>query len=680
MAKMSKEFLGEIDLKKKIEDFFTRGMELRRPYERQWWNNMAFFLGHQWIKKGDQLWRESLSEAGPLTGKMYMTENFIKTKTLRQATKILREQPILRVIPGSEQTEDREAALLGDKFLEYKILNNEAFQSEILNDLYNSWVTVCGIGWLRVYWDSTQVFSKPKKGKKEGEEVVRGDIEIDVVSPFEMLFDGMAGSRWDRIRRFMHVNLVEWDTLEEYYKTRSDGTEVLKKIEEADTMSEAYEKASILSQFNKLVSGGILTGPADLKPTDDAFLVRRFWEKKLGVWNVSVMVGDTLVEEEKKNPSENRGYVPYVPFRLFGIGNDPWGKTLLEDAIPNQKALNRVVWRIYRYYQRMPAPFWIFPKGSDMADQIHNETEVVEYEPNLALEDQGRPYQAEIKNLPGGTFRIMDFFRTLFDELMADAEVARGKAPAGVKSGIAVNLLQEKDQSTMARMVTNMESSLVRVGKIILSIAGKKYGENRLMQLLGEDNRFNVISFKGADFRGHNDVRIQPASALPASVPARQAFLLQVAGMGGFGPIQADEKARATFFKSLGMLQDPYQMSDRREHENQAKEENVIMTIDNKDVEVEKWHNDIIHWEIINKLRMSSKWRKFPDPTKERLNAHAIKHEEQYFEKNKASMTQMMAQEGIQAQIGATGKGGGAVSPTGDGSSKVQEPSLREGG
>jgi hypothetical protein len=117
-------------------------------------------------------------------------------------------------------------------------------------------------------------------------------------------------------------------------------------------------------------------------------------------------------------------------------------------------------------------------------------------------------------------------------DISGQSEVARGRVPTGVRSGVAVAYMQEEDDSKIAPTVENMEDAVALMGSLTLSRFGQFYHVNRILRFYRRDGVFDTLKFKGADLKNNTDVVCQSGSAMPKSKAARQQYTLQLVEMG----------------------------------------------------------------------------------------------------------------------------------------------------
>ena len=142
--------------------------------------------------------------------------------------------------------------------------------------------------------------------------------------------------------------------------------------------------------------------------------------------------------------------------------------------------------------------------------------------------------------------------------------MSKGQVPPGITAGIAINLLQESDDTAMGEISTNYEEALERLGNMMLSITKQFYLENRTLEITGQNGYSEEFEFKAekkdaegkvieeGTIKSKARVLVEAGSAFPKSQAGKQAFLVDLYKMGALGP-KGDGKTNRRFLKMLEM-------------------------------------------------------------------------------------------------------------------------------
>jgi hypothetical protein len=201
------------ELERKLE----ASKRIKRRFEPQWYLNLAFYDGKQWVGfDGLQLFDIELD-----ADKAKLTDNRIGPIVRTEIAKMTKTRPVFVGVPRSADERDQTAARLSENLLEYQWRHQD-----LLRKLRSAllWSRVCGAGFWKVTWDSEIGDSLDVLVNRDGEQikdgygapmrpdklatlpegfadahgvttrrVAMGDLRIEVKSPFEIYADTLAG-------------------------------------------------------------------------------------------------------------------------------------------------------------------------------------------------------------------------------------------------------------------------------------------------------------------------------------------------------------------------------------------------------------------------------------------------------------------------------------------------------
>jgi hypothetical protein len=211
--------------------------------------------------------------------------------------------------------------------------------------------------------------------------------------------------------------------------------------------------------------------------------------------------------------------LPLVHWPGIERPNSPLDEPLVTDVRPIQKELNRTLSQIVTHKNLTIKPQMIAPVNS-LRDRLTDEPGAVfAYAPVANLKPEWR----EMPALPPYVFEHLRDIQARIDRMFNMQAVSRGDVPANVEAGIAIDLLQEAAVDQVAPVIQRMESSLVRAGHIMASLAAAFYIEPRLLKIMGSSGSVQVKKFKNSDISGGFSFHCEPASGLPRTRAGKQA-------------------------------------------------------------------------------------------------------------------------------------------------------------
>ena len=114
------------------KEFYDVASELRKPFERQWYFNMAFFLGKQWITWNTA--KRQLETPLAPSWRVRLVSNRIMPTVLHIVAKLSQNRPVYKVVPNTAESEALNDALVSEKVLHHLHQNNS--QHALNQDLF----------------------------------------------------------------------------------------------------------------------------------------------------------------------------------------------------------------------------------------------------------------------------------------------------------------------------------------------------------------------------------------------------------------------------------------------------------------------------------------------------------------------------------------------------------------
>lgn len=496
--------------------FVDRCMRQRNEYslelDRQAEQNIAWFMGHQYL-----VWTHGASTLAPIVGterdRYYLTYNMLLPFVGSLVAKVEGEEVVYEVAPATADQEDYDAARINTHVLQY--------YSDLLNfpELINEadlWAFVTGGSIVRVTWDPERgseldlpatVGMSPAEFKKaygQPPETI-GDLDVCGVAPMNV-FWGPEGRTFEECDWLIEVS----EHSRSYLAARFD----VKPDELSDDSSE--------DQFYRI--DDITCSGISRKRTrdDDVVTVRSLWipRKRSGVKNGRYVVScGEKVLHNGDNPYEH-GEIPYAYLRGIVVPGRTRGMSYIENLRGPQSDINANVSQQAENRELMANPFVLAAKGTiaDRADWNNLPGGIREYIGQAPVVVPGAGMPNSVMLQLERTLRFMQDIAGVHDVSMA-------RVPAGVRSGVAIQWLQERDDSMLAPYVRRRKRFWERVGYLMLHCAAQYTTEERAVKIHGDEDRWEIMRYAGDDMRGskrvgpgvkHFDVRVR-TTGMPRS-------------------------------------------------------------------------------------------------------------------------------------------------------------------
>ena len=593
---------SSLELLNQLNEKFKEARDHRISQEAQWYKNMAFYMGKQWVDY-DKKSKKLIDFGDTPSWRVRHVTNYISTVVQTKVALLMKNKPTWNVMSMTDDTSDREGAKLSQQLLDY-LWRKENILEESRKLVHYG--TLFGSGLMKTYWDTE---TGPRvQDPESGEPVHLGEIQVTAVSPFEVFPDpkckspGINECRW-----LIHGYKLSVDEAVARY-----GTE-FEKDEERDGGEVTLEK-----QFQTLVGG---TGYADgvtntmYEEDGDMVTIKEYWENPNPINPAGKYVVFT------KNKVIYDGELPYgmdnIPFAKYDdiyVIDRFWGMSTVEQLIPLQVEYNKTRSQILENRNLMANPKWVAPTDSIANKEAINSEpgEIIWYN---AIQGIAPPQPMAMPSPPAYLFQQED--RILNDLQIVSGisdVVMRSAPPTGVESGRAMAILAEKDESRMSTTVQSFETALSKVGKYCIQLAKIFYDEQRAIRISGTDNIARIIYLKGANLSSPEDIAVTIGQGLGFSRLARIELLLE---MWDRGLMRDPQK----LIHLLEFGDDKGVNEEQNMDRNNASVENLMMS-QGQAAQPMPWEDHIIHLEVHRKFIKSEDFKSLPQPSQELVFQH----------------------------------------------------------
>ncbi len=603
-----------------VKNRLDLGFELRKPYDQSWIIDLAFLGGKQYTFFNTT--SRTIQQLKPVTGRIRNVDNQLLPRWRRQVADLVKSEPIVSVVPATMEEEDIEAAHVGDKVLEHFWQSNRMKRKQ---RQLAGWIYATGNGFLDDRWNRKL---GPVTVGKDGALVYAGDVDCGVWSPFEILVPFAVMGSSD-LHGFPWLIKMKWRDLDYYpanYPRRG---------------GDVVEESMSLPTVDTSLIFGAPTGSAAAGKVPGALLIELYIQPSAqfpkGVF-VAAANGTVLEREE----------FPFTKYNLehFKDIDQPglfWGKATLDEAIGHQKTWNRTISSIDEFNRVMAKGKWLIPRNAKMEvdpDDTHGQK--ISYTPVMGH----KPDLLTLKNMPASLGEMLSITRLSLDDLFSKHEVSRGTNKSDIRSGEMVALLQEQDAHGNIPAHALYEEALEEVMGRVLRRIKEGYKEDRMIQIVGRDDEFEVLSFKGADLRNSTDVKVKKQSSLPDSRIAREARVMNNFEKGIYGD-PADPETRRHVANLIEDAPTNILFSEVKSEEQVAHWENKILAdLEQPNVSlINSYDNDTVHLKIHTayQRKLDYQKRKINDPViyarlEERFISHNMAHNERLAEQRERAL------------------------------------------
>lgn len=534
-ARKNRERLAAIGLQ-----WFHQCQNERVMQERQWYLNLAFFYGQQNVKFRNVSGTNTFDLYVPKAPyyRVRMVINHVRRVVRKELSRLTAQKPSAYVVPSSNEDADVFAAQAGEQIWD-SLWRRLKFSKTLRESVF--WQIVCGNGFIKSYWDPTKLDPGAAENQK-------GDIVIQNISPFHIFVPDLLCTDIEDQPYVIHaqVRTNAW----------------IKQNFGVDVVANKYE--SVDEQMQNVM------GVYRNNNKKDQSVILEIWVKpgyipELPKGGCFILAADQLVQGWDTWP------YPHGQYPFTKLDSIPSGKfystSIIEDLIPIQKELNRSRSQLIESKNRMSKPQLAAEEGAVDPKRITTEPGlVVTYKVGMAA-----PTPIPLQNLPSYVTEEIDRLYSDIQDLSGQHDVSNGSTPPGVTAATAISFLQEQDESLTAPHYTSIEEGIEKVAGQSLNYVKTFWDEPRTIKIVGVDGTFDVQTFRGADLRENEDIRVEAGSALPTSRAAKQAFIMDLMKMGFIPPEKGLEIME---IGALNRLYEQLQVDKR-----QAQRENLKMRV-----------------------------------------------------------------------------------------------------
>lgn len=566
--------IDENELISYVDNEFERRKKERLPFENQWKLNVNFLEGNQYVDINPV--SQSLEEV-PRVFDWQEREVFdmIAPNIETRLSRLSRMRPVLKVRPGSSEPDDMRSTKVGNHLLK-NLYYDKKMQSKQAD--LNAWMEITGTCLMKHVWnpgmgqlvgyDDTVV---DMQGNPIPQEVHEGDLEVIVCPPQEIFPDSSYHQEVDSCRSIIHAKAFHVDEIEEVYG---------KKV--------APETLSVMQLERSMVgTGGLgynaMTYNYTTMTMQDYALVKEFWErptKDHPQGRLIVVANGVLLYYLDRLPymvgDDNRPALPFTKCVCITRPGCFWGKSIVQRMIPLQRRYNAVRNRIAEYLNRVAIGQWTVEQDTVDLDYM----EANAGSPGAIIEHRvgsNPPRPVQWASLPNEFQSEIATLLQEFSIVSGVSEISRqSNAPAGVKSGVALQLALEQDDTRLATTAQNISDFLVECGKLWLRLYRQYATGPRVLRAIGKNNVVEMVDWSKTDIES-DDVVIEPYSAMVESPAQRKQMVFDLIGTGilNEGAFSKEVRMKILEMIELGNWEDLD--SEDELHTSKAERENMAI-------------------------------------------------------------------------------------------------------
>ena len=613
---------GEKDIIQKVLDSKNTIQKQRNIHERQWLVNLAFLYGktnfiaeNRKISSGleDRIMWELKSEERK--NKVKRTSNYILPLYRSLLARLLLMKSHTTVDPTTSSEKDKAVARVSSEVIEdfWQMCNKgnpllcRKYSGMVLTlaQLFK-FMLVFGKGYLKPYFNPKTIAKTRLSGEIIEGEI--GEVECQVLSPFDVFEDRLG----------MHI-----------IEQRILPIEIIKSIYGVTVEPEKVTVSDTEQQLLNMLEGSDLESK-----NQEAAKIYEFWgiptEKYPG--GRHIITTDNKLIADDVIPPEYKKRLPYFGFDYLDLMFTGYPQGMVDQLISLQEEYNYTITRIHSYKKWFAGKLKV-PKKCQLEQKYDDEIgQIIYYE-----QGYGEPHFETPPNPP--TFLVEELIRIRKDmeDVASVHDSGMGRLPQQIKSGVAIENLNELDNNSLMPILMATEQKLGFFAETVLDIVEARYTEPRILKIAGENLGADVMTFMGSDVAGNKRIKVSIGSNMPITKSERQMFLMGLADKGYI------PKTKALELMEFGDISGLYSDLD----ENAQKIE-IGEMIKGVQVEPHDWEDHTIHLKVISDFLKGEQFKKTPPELQQILLQHRGIHQKflQVEMQSAAQMSQQTPQGG----------------------------------
>lgn len=642
------------------------GMAVKDPthiqLQRQWFQAIAYAAGYTNRFYGqpyneDYMFEEAFQNA-------YYSANHIGRMVRGEVARLTRARPSMEVVPNSSEQRDVYGARAAQQVADWLYYDSDA---EERRDDLALWLACCGTafdfhGWEPRFGEKRTVFTSPYDGSRKNEdqlstdelsfyqslgedsreELRDGDFDNETLSAFQVRVPlGPSMTHLDKMPWVCFTRLMSLDEIWDRWPAKA------KDINEEEAMMPpiaGYYWRHLCTLFSAIGNLNLSRGQSYLEGIEVCYYIRPPSERfPKGIYVVGIESQDLLLENGP-HPYETQGVkmrFPLTDYHHTKVAGRYWSKGIVEDLQGPQEDYNigRQQEIVQRHHHSKRQ--WLAARRANLTSRELTGATLMEYDSQYG---GGPPMPVDPSPMSQQIAQGREAALNDMQTLAAQSEASQGQVPEGVRSGVALQSLQQRDEMVTVGTHGRMERSFQRSMRARLMLFSKFVKAERRIEIYGEGRQADLVYLRGEDIANNTRLRIMPGSMFPRSKAQQQALFLDAVQAGVFDHPDPELRRYALQVLEMGALQTVFTEIDG--HSRRANQENDRFERGRPPFpDVDEDDDHLAHMRRHMILKVSDTYEKMSQVRKLAFDRHLALHRQYYAQ---IAMAPMMMQ-GMQA-------------------------------
>lgn len=549
--------LYEEDILAMLSEELRRRGEERHPLELQWILNANFLSGYQ------------TCAINAVSGEIRDTEeegigvyNRIAPLVETRMAHLKQLRYTMTVRPATNEAEDEERARIATRLLSHLVSSSDF---EAKRNMLISWSELCGSAFVLSWWDKDG--GREIGTSEDGKALHEGELRYGLLTPYEVYPESIYKQDIGDQRSLLIEQVLTSDELFELYGVRIPG-------EEVDTFALTPAEGSATGAYRSS------SYAFSYRTAHNSVRLLTWFERPNRQYpdgRLIIAAGDTLLFYGAL-PYDD---IPIVSVKCKDMPGQFFGRSVITDLIPLQRAYNGVKNKIHDYIRTLAANPLLVPEGS--VEDLESIEEcgvtagtVLEYNP-----DRGVPTPLHLADISSEVRRECD---SLAAEMEYAAGVSQlmviGSTPSGVTSGTAIESLRQIDSTRISLAGDNIRDAVKHLGEVWLRIYRRCATGCRVLEIVGANETGGALVWSAEDLNSF-DIVYNAENELKYGEEAQKQQFFTALQMGLFndenGRVPQSLRRRALELMRLGSYGEL--LSEGELHTQNARRENAMVAM-----------------------------------------------------------------------------------------------------
>lgn len=516
MKKNSKDLYIEDIVRDVQEDFKSRQIA-RKSFENEWLLNINFYIGNQYTTIN------STNELEDYSKQYFWQEkevfNHITPLIDLRMSKLSRVRPSMSVVPFSDEEQDVACADISKKIL--KATTYRTNLTKLIQDA-TMWSEICGTAFYKVTWNDT--IGSVVLQDDNGADIHEGDVEVSVVSPFEIYPDSACYKNIEDCQSIIHAKSYSVDEIKNIWGVEVEGRDI-------DTFT-----LDVISSNGGLGYKSNSSRATSAKISNQCVVIERYEKPsvKYPMGRLIIVADDKLLyigELPYTNLENGKRGFPFV--KQVSVTNPGcfWGSSIISRCIPIQRSYNAIKNRKHEFLNRLSMGVLAVEDGSVDTDDLEEEGlspgKILVYRQGSNL-----PKMLNTDSVPADFTIEEERLLNEFLSVSGVSDLLRREVIGGSNiSGVALQLLIEQDETKLVNSAEQIREAVKTIAKFILRMYKQFAIYPHSGRLVESDGSVEMFYFKNSSIRS-DEIIFETENELNETLAQKRSTILELYNSG----------------------------------------------------------------------------------------------------------------------------------------------------